>query len=69
MIDTFIPSSTSLASGLQGILAASSDRQLATNVSKADACAENDAGNPGANRNTLLCDSGSDCVFPSSSIQ
>lgn len=57
------------SSWLKGIFASSSDRELATNISKADTSAENDAGNPGADRNALLRDSSPQSVLPPGSTQ
>lgn len=57
------------ASWLHHISNARSDGKLTANVSKAHARAENDTGNPSANRNALLCDACTQHILQSCSIQ
>lgn len=55
--------------GFQGISDTRPDGELATNVAKAYACAENDTGNPSAHCHALLGDASPHYILPPSSIQ
>lgn len=56
-------------SGLDAISALGADSKLSANVAKANTCAENNAGNPGANCNTFLGDVCAQSILQSCSIE